>query len=208
MTNRRLRPIASPSRRSTRAQIEWNVPAWTSRPGSPTSRMIRSRSSPAARFVNVTARIERRDALHADEVRDPMRQDPGLAGARSREDQHGTLGRRDRPGLLGVQPLEDLLRPGEPSSASRVAACSASSCVRSSAVSSGGWSPGSGASRSHSGSAGAALGRGGEARRTPFRSIPGRRRAGCRRLPAARGTHPFIVGRGPAPGLCSATSRA
>ncbi len=50
-------PIASPSRRRTRAQSAWNVPAWTSRPGSPTRLMIRSRSSAAAWFVKVTARI-------------------------------------------------------------------------------------------------------------------------------------------------------
>ena len=49
--------MASPSARSTRAQSEWNVPATTSRPPSPTRLMIRSRSSAAARFVNVTARI-------------------------------------------------------------------------------------------------------------------------------------------------------
>ena len=57
MTKRRPIPIASPSRRRTRAQSAWKVPACTSRPGSPTSEMIRSRSSPAARLVNVTARI-------------------------------------------------------------------------------------------------------------------------------------------------------
>ena len=50
-------PMASPSARRTRAQSEWNVPATTSRPPSPTRLMIRSRSSAAARFVNVTARI-------------------------------------------------------------------------------------------------------------------------------------------------------
>jgi len=51
--------MASPSRRRTRAQSAWNVPAWTSRPPSPTRLMIRSRSSAAALFVNVTARIRK-----------------------------------------------------------------------------------------------------------------------------------------------------
>ena len=37
--------------------MEWNVPAITSRPPSPTRLMIRSRSSVAALFVNVTARM-------------------------------------------------------------------------------------------------------------------------------------------------------
>ena len=51
--------MASPSRRSTRALRLWNVPASTSVPASPASPTIRSRSSPAARFVKVTARIRR-----------------------------------------------------------------------------------------------------------------------------------------------------
>ena len=54
---------------------------------------------------------QRRDALDPDEVRDPVRQHARLAGARSRENQHGTLGRRDRARLLGVQPPEDLPPP-------------------------------------------------------------------------------------------------
>ena len=57
MTNRRPMPMASPSARRTRAASEWKVPATTSRPPSPTRLMIRSRSSDAARFVKVTARI-------------------------------------------------------------------------------------------------------------------------------------------------------
>ena len=51
--------MASPSRRRTRAHRAWKVPASTSSPGSPTRPMIRSRSSAAARLVNVTARIRR-----------------------------------------------------------------------------------------------------------------------------------------------------
>ena len=49
--------MASPSRRRTRAHSAWNVPASTSLPASPVRWAIRSRSSPAARLVNVTARI-------------------------------------------------------------------------------------------------------------------------------------------------------
>ena len=93
--------------------MEWNVPACTSLPGSPTSRMIRSRSSAAARFVKVTARIRHgATPLDADQVRDPMGQHARLARARSRENQHGTFGGRDRARLLRVQPAEDLLPPG------------------------------------------------------------------------------------------------
>ena len=50
-------PIAAPSRRSTRAQSEWNVPIATSRACSPTRAMMRARISAAALLVNVTARI-------------------------------------------------------------------------------------------------------------------------------------------------------
>ena len=86
--------------------------AWTSLPGSPTSRMIRSRSSPAGPVRECDGEDpERRDALDADEVRDPMGQDARLAGARSRENEDAAFGRRDRARLLGVEPAQDLLPP-------------------------------------------------------------------------------------------------
>ena len=57
-------------------------------PVSPTSAWIRSRSSPAARFVNVTARIRRGwTRLHADQVRDPVGDDARLARPGAGEDQ-------------------------------------------------------------------------------------------------------------------------
>ena len=92
--------------------MAWNVPAWTSLPGSPTSRMIRSRSSPAARFVNVTARI-RHGATRLTPTRYAIlwARTLRLARARSRENQHGTLGGRDRASLLGVEPSQDLALP-------------------------------------------------------------------------------------------------
>ena len=73
--------------------------------------MIRSRSSAAARFVNVTARIRHGgDALDADQVGDPVGQDAGLAGAGTGQDEERTLGRRDGAGLLRVERLDDLFR--------------------------------------------------------------------------------------------------
>ena len=68
------------------------------------SAMIRSRSSPAARFVKVTARIcQGGTPRDPDEVGDPMGEDPGLARAGPGQDEQRTVGRRDRPGLLRVQ---------------------------------------------------------------------------------------------------------
>ena len=46
-------------------------------------------------------------AAHADEVGDPVRQHAGLAGARAREDEQRSLGRRDRTRLLGVEARDD-----------------------------------------------------------------------------------------------------
>ena len=110
MTNRRLMPMASPSWRRTRAHRAWNVPAWTSRPPSPTRLMIRSRSSAAALLVNVTARIRHgRDVLDPDEVGDAMGEHAGLARAGAGQDEQRALGRGDGAGLLGVQGPDDLL---------------------------------------------------------------------------------------------------
>ena len=53
----------------------------------------------------------RRDGLDADQVRDPVGDDAGLARARAREDQERALRRRDRPRLLGVEAADDLLGP-------------------------------------------------------------------------------------------------
>ncbi len=50
--------MRSPYARSSRTQIEWNVPARSPRPASPSRPWRRSRISPAALLVKVTARIE------------------------------------------------------------------------------------------------------------------------------------------------------
>ena len=54
----------------------------------------------------------RGNLLDTHEVRDPMGQHARLARARSRENQHGTVRRRHRAPLLGVQAAKDLLPPG------------------------------------------------------------------------------------------------
>ena len=99
--------------RSTRAHSAWNVPAWTSLPCSPTSAVIRSRSSPAARLVNVTARIRRgwtaltpiRYAIRWAITRVLPEPAPG-------EDQQRALGGGDGARLLGVEAADDLLGAG------------------------------------------------------------------------------------------------
>ena len=69
MTNRGDRPIEAPSSRRIWAHRAWKVPILTFRPSSaPTRATIRSRISPAALFVNVTARIR-----HGATFRTPTR---------------------------------------------------------------------------------------------------------------------------------------
>ena len=55
MTKSRDSPMCGASRRSSRAQSEWNVDSQTPFASSPSSDSTRSRISPAALFVNVTA---------------------------------------------------------------------------------------------------------------------------------------------------------
>ena len=50
--------------------------------------------------------------VDADEVRDPVREDAGLAGAGAGQDQQRALGRGDGAGLLRVEHLDDLGGPG------------------------------------------------------------------------------------------------
>ena len=52
------------------------------------------------------------DALHPDEVGDAVGKDPGLAAPGTGQDQQRALGRRDRPGLLRVEPGDDPLGQG------------------------------------------------------------------------------------------------
>ncbi len=49
------------------------------------------------------------DALHADEVGDPVGEHPGLAAPGAGQDEQRPLGGHHRAGLLGVQPGDDLL---------------------------------------------------------------------------------------------------
>src|SRR3970040_713204 len=113
MRNRRSMPMGSPSCRRTRAQREWKVPAWTSRPLSPTSRTIRSRSSAAARFVKVTARI-RHGATSLTPIRDATRmgEAAGLARAGPGQDEDGAVRGRDGARLLWVEASQDLALAG------------------------------------------------------------------------------------------------
>ncbi len=54
--------------------------------------------------------LPRLHALHPHEVGDAMGQDTRLARAGAGEDQKWSLGGRDRAGLLGVEPLDDVCR--------------------------------------------------------------------------------------------------
>lgn len=85
---------------------EGGTPAHT---GTSSPRMARSRSfiSPAALLVKVRHRISRGGHALADEVGHPVDDDPGLAGARAREDQERALGVLHRALLLGVEAFED-----------------------------------------------------------------------------------------------------
>ena len=144
----------------------------------------------------------RPDALDADQVRDAVGQDAGLAAAGAGEDEERAVGGRDSTSLLRVQAADDLLR-----AASRVAF----------------------AGRRLLGLELASLVRGelrrllsGERRVVQPLGLcrgcahlvgdvhergPGRLRGvvglGAGALPAARGTHPLIVGRRPSRGLRS-----
>ena len=88
---------------------EWNVPATTSRPPSPTRLMIRSRSSDGGPVGEGDRQDPPRgDVLDADQVGDPMGEDAGLARSGAGQDQQRTLGRRHGACLLGVQRPDDL----------------------------------------------------------------------------------------------------
>ena len=75
--------------RSSRAHTEWKVAASTPRARcSPSRSASRSRSSPAARTLNVTARISRgRRRAGGEQVRDAVGERAGLAGAGAGDDQ-------------------------------------------------------------------------------------------------------------------------
>ena len=167
------------------------MPATTSRPPSPTRLMIRSRSSAAARFVNVTARIRHGgDVLDADQVGDPMGEDARLARAGAGEDQQRAVGRRDGARLLGVEGADDLAPrgPSRRGAGRRVRRRGRGGRVLASA----------GASRIQAGSSGTAAGASARSVKTvPEARWPPRRhrRASDRRFGVVGGAHPAIVGR-------------
>ena len=72
----------------------------------PSSACARSRISAAALFVNVTATIARGSAPASHEVRQPVRDDARLAGARARQDEERPLRVEDRLSLLGVEAVQ------------------------------------------------------------------------------------------------------
>ena len=87
--------------------MAWNVP--THRPRLPTrirsqsSLSTRSRSSPAALFVKVTATMRRGSAPSRDQARQPVGDDARLAGAGARDDQQRPRWVHHRLGLCRVQ---------------------------------------------------------------------------------------------------------
>ena len=86
----------------------------------PSSVSTRVRISPAALLVNVTARIAvgLGEPL-ADEVRDAVRDDAGLAGARARENQQRAFGLEDGFLLFGIEAGEQVQASILPSSDGR-----------------------------------------------------------------------------------------
>ena len=89
-----------PSRRSMRTHMEWNVPTHRSRAGAPTMRSRRDFISPAALFVNVTARMRSGATLQLlEQVGDAVREHPRLAAAGAGENQNRAIGMLERPQL-------------------------------------------------------------------------------------------------------------
>ena len=98
IVNLRGRPSTAPCSRRTRAQNAWKVPTVTSlRPRSRQRASTRSRISPAALFVKVTARMLAGLDAARDQVRDARGDHARLAGARAGQDQQRALGRGRRP---------------------------------------------------------------------------------------------------------------
>ena len=111
----------------------------------------------------------RRHVLDADQVRDPVGEHTGLAGAGAREDEKRTLGGRHRARLLGVERLDDLLRTFGAAALDRRGI---------------GWRGGRGGrvlTRERGVAQPIGLGRG-----SPVRRLPWRRRTGCLRRPRPR----------------------
>ena len=105
--------MASPSRRRTRAQSEWNVPG-----RDVAAALADEADDPLAQLGRGLVRERhredppRRHALDADQVRDPVGQHAGLARAGAGQDQQRAVGRGDRARLLRVEGPDDLLARG------------------------------------------------------------------------------------------------
>ena len=121
MTKRGSSPIAAPSRRRTRAQTAWNVPALDVAAG-----LADEGDDPLAQLAGGPVRerdredLPRPDALHPDQVGDPVGEDAGLAAAGAGQDEERTVGGRDGARLLRVEAPDD-----RPRRAPRSAAASA-----------------------------------------------------------------------------------
>ena len=104
MTKSRESPIFGASRRSSRAHRAWNVESQTPFEPRRSSASTRSRISPAALFVNVTASTSSGVRVTvADEVRDAVRDDARLARAGAGENQQRPVEVQHRFALLGVE---------------------------------------------------------------------------------------------------------
>ena len=78
------------------------------------AKRTRSRISPAALLVNVTARTARRRHVpRRNDVRDAVGDDAGFAAARAGQNQQRPFRVLDRFALLGVQPFEKIHATGE-----------------------------------------------------------------------------------------------
>ena len=155
------------------------------RAGSPSRSVSRSRSSPAARTLNVTARISRARRLPGGEqVRDAVRERAGLAGPGAGHDQQRAGAVADGERLLGRQAGEQ--RVGRASGGRGRGAPAAGWVMRHLPV------MGSGEA--------VRLG----ARRAPSRGGLGRRRRAGRRRCARVGGRRRSVGRWRPPGACAA----
>ena len=87
-----------------RPHAAWKVRIQIARATGPSRSSSRSRISPAALFVNVIARIS--FGLHADrvdQVRDAVREDARLAGARAGDHEQRAFGGEHRLALRGIQ---------------------------------------------------------------------------------------------------------
>ena len=109
--------MAGASRRSSRAQSEWNVEIHIAGrcrrlPAAPT----RCRISSAALLVKVTASSRPGRARPCcTSVGDAVGDDAGLARSRAREDQHGAVGVHHGVALFGIERREQIHVVREPS---------------------------------------------------------------------------------------------